>query len=125
MRRQLSLLSTRFHKPHCPRAIIKNKDRIYKAFEQSLCAPNKKRLTTAAHKDIKDALILWMKFARSCQVPISGPVLQTKAQELASELGHPDFRCSSGWLSRFKEWHGIVFKNVCGESADVDEESVQ
>ena len=56
---------------------------------------------------------------------ISGPVFQTKAQELASELKHPDFKCSSQWLSHCKERHGIVFKNVCGESAGVDEESIQ
>ena len=105
--------------------IIKNKDKIYESFEQSLCVSSKKRLRTAAHQDIEEALVLWLKFARSRQVPVSGPLLQTKAQELASELGHPDFKCSSGWLSRFKERHGIVYKNVCGESADVSEESVQ
>ena len=32
-----------------------------------------------------------------------------------SSLSHNlrTFRCSSGWLSCFKERHGIVFRNVC------------
>ena len=51
---------------------------------------------------------------------ISGPILQTKAEKLAAELGFDDFKCSTGWLSRFKERHNIVFKTVSGESAVVD-----
>jgi len=35
------------------------------------------------------------------------------------------FKASEGWLSNFKERHGIVFKSMQGEAAAVDLESVE
>ena len=102
--------------------IIKNKDSIIEAYEQSSFAPSKKRMRTAAYPEVEEALVSWLKFARSQNTPISGPVLQTKAEELATEFGYDDFKCSTGWLSRFKVRHDIVFRKLCGESAVVDEE---
>ena len=57
-------------------------------------------------------------------MPISGPVLQEKAGEVAVCLGHENFSCSSEWLYRFKKRHKIVDKRTCEESATVDQESV-
>ena len=42
-----------------------------------------------------------------------------KAEELAKELGHVEFQCSSGCLQQVKEWHAIVQKKMCGEIASV------
>ena len=63
-----------------------------------------------------------IKQARSLNVPISGPILQLKARELANSLGHSGFACSSGWLERFKTRHGIVFRQMSGEAASVTED---
>ena len=38
-------------------------------------------------KDVDDALHAWMREAHARDIPISGPILQTKAQELAAEPG--------------------------------------
>ena len=38
---------------------------------------------------------------------------------VANDLGYEEWRCSTGWLDRFKKRHKIVFKNVCGENAAV------
>ncbi|GFN91634.1 tigger transposable element-derived protein 6 [Plakobranchus ocellatus] len=35
-------------------------------------------------------------------------------------LGVAGFQASNGWLEKFKQRHGIVFKVACGESASVD-----
>lgn len=59
--------------------------------------------------------------ARSDNILISGDVLITKADELARKLGKDDFKCTSGYIDRFKKRHAIVCKSVCGESAAVDE----
>ncbi|GFS18304.1 tigger transposable element-derived protein 4 [Elysia marginata] len=56
-------------------------------------------------------------------VPISGPILIEKGEQLAQELGHTDSKLSGGWLDRFKQRHGIVFKTMSGEAAsakDID-----
>ena len=36
-------------------------------------------------------------------VPISGPIMKTKAKELALKMGHSEFQCSTVWLERFKQ----------------------
>ena len=78
---------------------------------------DRKKLRTTDFADVVKALIIWFKQARSQQVPISGPILMEKAKEIAERMGLPSFSGRTGWLDRFKSRHGIVFKNVCGESA--------
>jgi hypothetical protein len=43
---------------------------------------------------------------------------------LAELLNIEDFKASNGWLDKFKERHGIVFKTLQGEAAAVDMEAV-
>lgn len=59
--------------------------------------------------------------ARAQSVPISGEILKSKAQELATELDpdHEEWSCSNGWLSRWKVRHNISYKAVSGENAAV------
>ena len=101
---------------------MKNKEKILKAVESSSYLPERKRLRTAAHTDIEKALLLWFKQARSLNVPVSGPILQMKARELATSLRHPEFVCSSGWLKRFKTRHGIAFRQMSPKAACVTED---
>ena len=49
-----------------------------------------------------------MEAKANCKV--SGPILQTKAENLAKMVGLESFLSSSGWLSRFKQQHGIHFR---------------
>ena len=67
-------------------------------------------------------LLTWFKSARDNNVPFSGSFMMSKAEEFACCLGVPDgqFKCSSGWLERFKQRHGISFKCVCGKKKSVD-----
>uniref|UniRef100_H3AE17 HTH CENPB-type domain-containing protein n=1 Tax=Latimeria chalumnae TaxID=7897 RepID=H3AE17_LATCH len=57
----------------------------------------------------------FLKNARAQDVPVSGPILQIKAEKLATGLGHTDIKCSNGWLDGFKEGHLITFCVICGE----------
>ena len=42
----------------------------------------------------EEALFIWLRQARSMNVPISGPIIEVKAKELALKLGHRDFSCT-------------------------------
>jgi hypothetical protein len=38
---------------------------------------------------------------------------------IAAQLNIDNFSASNGWVSRFKDQHGLVFKKLVGESAEV------
>lgn len=84
-------------------------------------ALSSKKMGTATYQAIEEVTLQWFKSTRDRNLPVSGPLLQAKAEELASQLGKTSFKCSTGWLDRFKDRHGITFKKVCGESKSVNE----
>ncbi|KAH8035597.1 hypothetical protein HPB51_007832 [Rhipicephalus microplus] len=93
--------------------ILKAKDKLQN--NASRFAPDRKRLREAAYPDLENAVLLWLKRARSSNLPINGPILREKAEELFLRLGIEDFKCSDGWISRFKERHGLSFKTTEGD----------
>nr|XP_054923015.1 tigger transposable element-derived protein 6-like [Dermacentor andersoni] len=99
--------------------ILKNKASILGALGNGASAKNK-TVSAAAFPDVDKAVFAW--FCEQCanKVPLSGRVLQQKAQDFACILGHADFKASPGWLSRFKARHDIVAKVISGEAAAVD-----
>ncbi|XP_064461630.1 tigger transposable element-derived protein 4-like [Ornithodoros turicata] len=101
--------------------IVKNRQKIMDAFSGSEFAPKRKRMRTAAHKDLEDVLLAWIRQARSSNLPVSGVVLRAKAEEIALRLHVEGFSCSDGWLDRFRKRHGLVFRSIVGESADVND----
>lgn len=53
-----------------------------------------------------------MKQKRAQNLIILGAIHCEKALQCALELNEPVFKCSNGWLVRFKEHHGITFKRI-------------
>ena len=66
----------------------------------------------------------WFRQARDKAIPLSGPILQSKALEFASQLDITDFKASNGWLEKFKACHAIKAFTISGESACVDLQTV-
>jgi hypothetical protein len=58
-------------------------------------------------------------------IPITGPMLQTKATEIAQRLHAENFQASNVWLESCRTRHNINFRFLSGESAAVDMEAVQ
>ncbi|XP_072574493.1 ARL14 effector protein isoform X3 [Paramormyrops kingsleyae] len=85
-------------------------------------ADGSKKMRKSTYDDVEDALFLWLKQARSLGAPVSGPILKEKAVRLAVELGHNDFKCSDGWLDRFKKRRAVIFRVLSGESVSVPQE---
>ena len=83
----------------------------------------RKRKREAELPSVKQATVKWLKQCRDGDARISGPMLQEKAEIYAKTLGHDDFRASNVWLRKFKQRNGVVFRKVCGESADVNNET--
>ncbi|NXG26771.1 TIGD4 protein, partial [Grallaria varia] len=96
-------------------SIMKNKEKVLEAFETF--DPRRKRLRGALYADVEEALVRWCRGARAGPGSLSGPALRLKANDLAQRLGHGDFRCSNGWLDRFKARYGLVFRAQPVEAA--------
>ena len=73
-----------------------------------------------ANDELNTVLYEWFKDATARMLPVSGPLLQEKARELAAQLGLDDFKTSNGWLEAFRRQHNIVFEKMNGESGGVD-----
>ncbi|XP_007954366.1 tigger transposable element-derived protein 4 [Orycteropus afer afer] len=97
-------------------SIMKNKDKVLEAFESLRFDPKRKRLRTAFYTDLEEALMRWYRIAQCLNVPVNGPMLRLKANDFAQKLGHSDFKCSNGWLDRFKARYGLVFRAQAAES---------
>ena len=88
-----------------------------KAHDSGHFEKDRKKLRLADFDDVDKALVVQpsTKQAR--------PTLRTystgEGDGDSGKKGHSNFSGSTGWLDRFKLRHGIVFKNVCGESASV------
>ena len=100
---------------------LKNKDSIKEGYQKF--GPKRKSMKVGHYDELEEVLTTWFKSTRSNDIPISGPMLQAKAEELAKKMSIQGFHASNGWLDRFKERHGITFKKVCGESNSVNSSS--
>ncbi|NXE88582.1 TIGD4 protein, partial [Menura novaehollandiae] len=98
-------------------SIMKNKEKVLEAFETLRFDPERKRLRTAFYADLEEALMKWYRIAQCLNVPVNGPMLRLKANDFAQKLGHSDFKCSNGWLDRFKSRYGLVFRAQPVEAA--------
>ena len=62
-----------------------------------------KRIRSAKYEDIETLLLDWFNLMRVSDVPLSGPIIRSKANEIAKSLDIQGFSCSAGWLYRFQK----------------------
>ena len=67
-----------------------------------------------------------LRFNLACSKNIhpGGPELTEKAKEIAEKLGKSDFKGSRGWLDKWKKRYNVKQLRICGESGDVQGETV-
>ncbi|KAH7964872.1 hypothetical protein HPB49_001943 [Dermacentor silvarum] len=80
--------------------ISKNKEAIEWAVKNGTFMSKRMRMTP--YEELEKVLFLWFKHARSANFPISGPILEQKAREIALQMGIENFAVSDGRLSRFQ-----------------------
>ncbi|KAG8238769.1 hypothetical protein J437_LFUL016608 [Ladona fulva] len=96
----------------------KNRDSLRKfalQFDPSMQATGlsaRKTLKMANFKSLEEAVIKWYRQQRSAGEEIQGVDIQSAADRIAKELGIEKFNASSGWLSRFRNRHGIPNKII-------------
>lgn len=98
--------------------------------EAAICAEDQgssaaKRKRAGKDQDVEDALYEWFKFARSKNVPVNGPIIMQKANNIAVDAGHDDFKATDGWFSRWKKRYGITFTTLKGKVSSLIAESLK
>ena len=81
----------------------------------------RKRQRHGKDREVEDGLWKWFHFAQSGKVPINGPVLMQKAEMIAKQLGHDQFKSSDGWLNRWKKRHDLRYTKLYGEASEAEE----
>lgn len=52
-------------------------------------------------ENLDSVMLTWFHMQRRNNVPVSGPILKTKAEQYPQQLGTMDFKGSEGWLGKF------------------------
>lgn len=100
--------------------IKKNRDQIIKSFESSTSS-KVKSLKKSKYPEIEKGLIEFISKSNSHGMPVNTLLLREKANELALNNGFIDFKCSNGFIDRFKSRNAIIFETFHGEADGVSE----
>ena len=99
-------------------SILKKSDVYLEKTFQGVNLESKSKRRKNGYEGIDDLLLEWLLNCREKNLPISGPMLQESALEIANKLGISDFKASNGWLQKFRTRHNIVFRKLNGEASD-------
>ncbi|VVC36830.1 DNA binding HTH domain, Psq-type,Homeobox domain-like,HTH CenpB-type DNA-binding domain [Cinara cedri] len=103
--------------PSTVSTIWKSKEKILQANTEG--SPYK-RIRKPKFEGLDQALITWFHKQQYDNLPISGPILKTTAENLAQQLGITDFKASEGWLGKFKHRHNISYKQKNKKAQNVN-----
>lgn len=104
--------------------VIRDKDKIMTEWLAGASGHRKRNLKQTGNEKINELTWEWYVNARAKGLPVSGPMLKTQALEVADELGIENFTASNGWLDSFTKRHQITWNQVCGEAADINQQTV-
>lgn len=104
--------------------IIKQKEIIRRQWQSSDNLEQKTKKLKGDAAQIDKICLEWFIRARNQHIPISGPLIKTKAKEVAKALKYNNFSASDGWLQKWRKRHNVSFKCISGESADVNLDDV-
>ena len=110
-------------KPSTLSGILRGKEKYKFQYYSGQTDVQKMRARPPKQEAVDIALLHWFAFARSNNIPVNGSVMKSKAEELSRHLGIVGWRCSEGWLHRFKKRHNISYKAMCDERLSAIEQS--
>jgi hypothetical protein len=88
----------------------KNKSEIISFIYEFTSLSQKRHAQVSGNgKVIDERVYEWFANAHCRNIPVSGPILQTKALQVVASIGLNDFKASNGWLEAFRKRHCIQF----------------
>ena len=107
--------------PSTVSSIKKNRETIISSWEGNCSSDRKRKIRSNEKSELNAKVMQFFTLCRQKNIPVSGPLIQEKAIQIAALIGIPDFNASNGWLEKFRLRHNIDFRVLRGESADLDE----
>ncbi|CAF4239687.1 unnamed protein product [Rotaria sordida] len=106
--------------------ILKRKTEYLKDYETNQNQTVKRKSRDVNVQTLDEQIYEWFVQQRAKRIPISGPILQEKARDIAESLGDQfaSFKGSNGWLEKFRTRHNISHYVISGESSSVDVQTV-
>ena len=110
-------LSTKFGIGRSTVGEILKKKKLYEEQWKKNIHSKRCRILKSSNADvINEKLYLYYNQAKLKKLPVSGPILQHKALDMAKELGVNNFKASNGWLDSWKKRFNIR-KFKCSQEA--------
>ena len=105
-------------------ANIKKNEHSITNYVESNCSQNRKRkMRKTENEEVNNFMLEFFIKCRAQNIPVTGPMLQAKAVEIASSLQTEKFAASKGWLEGFRHRNNVNFRALCGESTNVNKEA--
>jgi hypothetical protein len=105
-------------------SIFAKKNKIRKQIQKCGNACKKRKTgKESTFAEFETVLFTWYQKARTSKILTDGTILREKAKIIAAQLNIDYFSASNGWVSRFKDRHGLVFKKLAGGSDEVSVKS--
>ncbi|GBM94237.1 Tigger transposable element-derived protein 4 [Araneus ventricosus] len=84
------------------------------------------KIRNSTYPEVEECVRKWFVQCSDQNLPVSGLMLQQKAENFAKEMdSNNEFKESNCWLENFKKRHNIVFWKLCRESASVNSSSCE
>lgn len=78
--------------------ILKRKQEWIEEFESHVPLNGKRKVCKTSNDELNAIVYGWFKDSTAGLFPVSGPLLQDQAKDVAAELNLADFKASNGWL---------------------------
>ena len=93
----------------CIQTLIKQKEDILTDWKCCENSSLKKKGRSEEFQDINNAVWRWFCMAREALIPVSGPMIQEEALQIALKLNVTGFTASNRWLEKWKTRHDDDF----------------
>ena len=103
--------------------IKKNEHSIINSVENNCSQNRKRKRRKTENEEVNNIMLEFFIKCRAQNIPVTGPMSQAKAAEIASSVQTEIFSASNGWLEAFRLRNNINFRALCGESTNVDKEA--
>ena len=97
---------------------------IFEAFENNCSDERRRKKTKTVYDEVNRLVLEFFTKCRATNIPLTGPMLQEKASQIAESLKIKDIYASNGWLDKFRTRNNIKFSILFGEAAAVNMEVV-